>query len=96
MSFREVEAVTGALMMVRRKDFPDGVFSEDFVGGDFEDGDLCLEMRARGKAVAVIDCDGLFHLERQSIQRNPTHRLLSFVNQARFTEKWADSVRAAV
>ncbi len=85
---REVEAVTAALMVVRRRDFPDGVFSEEYIGGDFEDVDLCLEMRARGKKIVLVDCDGLYHLERQSIKVDPVHRLLSFLNCARFTQKW--------
>lgn len=85
----EAEAVTGALMVVRRRDFTDQVFCEDYVVADYEDGDLCMEMRARGKQVVVVDCDGLYHLERQSAETSATSRFLSFVNLARFTEKWA-------
>lgn len=85
---REVQAVTGALMLVRRKDFDGRVFDEGYVGGDYEDGDLCLEMRARGKRIMLVECDGLFHLERQSIRSVPTHGLLSTMNCVRFNRKW--------
>jgi GT2 family glycosyltransferase len=88
LSSREVEGVTGALMVVRRADFLDQVFDEDYVAGDFEDGDLCLRMRANGKKVMLVECGGIYHLERQSIRRDPTHQLLSFINRARFGQQW--------
>ena len=87
-TYREVDAVTGALMVVRRQDFGKEVFDEDYVSGDYEDADLCLQLRARGKRVVLVECDGLYHLERQSIARDATQRLLSFVNRARFSERW--------
>jgi GT2 family glycosyltransferase len=88
MSVREVAAVTGALMMVRRSDFGDSVFDEAYVGGDFEDGDLCLRLRARGKKVVLVECSGLFHLERQSMRGDEMLSLLSMLNCMRFNEKW--------
>ena len=93
ISVREVEAVTGALMLVRRKDFDRGVFDEGYVSGDYEDGDLCLAMRARGKRIMLVECDGLFHLERQSIGSESTHNLLSAMNCVRFNRKWTAAGR---
>ncbi len=88
---RDVKAVTGALMLVRRSDFGDTVFDEAYVGGDFEDGDLCLQMRARGKRIVLVECDGLYHLERQSIGGGDLHRLFTLVNCTRFAAKWKGS-----
>jgi GT2 family glycosyltransferase len=88
ISAREVEAVTGALMMVRRSDFAGAAFDEGYFGGDFEDGDLCLSMRALGKKVMLVECSGLFHLERQSIQNFGAPSLFTVLNCMRFTERW--------
>jgi hypothetical protein len=45
-------------------------------------------MQARGRRVVLVECDGLYHLERQIIGPRSPHRLLTFVNASRFSEKW--------
>lgn len=81
---REVEAVTGAFMALRRAQYRDmGGLDESFVLGDFEDSDLCRRMRQRGLRCYLIPDLGLHHLERQSqVLAGEAHWkwLLSLVN----------------
>lgn len=64
---REVQAVTGACMVMRRALAETlGGFDEDFVLGDFEDADLCERVKAEGLRCVVDDRARLYHLERQS------------------------------
>jgi GT2 family glycosyltransferase len=64
---QEVEAVTGACMVLRTAIAQDlGGFDEGFAIGDFEDSDLCLRIRAMGLRLVVDHRARLFHLERQS------------------------------
>jgi GT2 family glycosyltransferase len=64
---QEVEAVTGACMVLRTGLARElGGFDEAFAIGDFEDSDMCLKIRARGLRLAVDHHARLFHLERQS------------------------------
>ena len=88
ISVRDVDGATGALILVRRSDFDGPVFDERFIAGDCEDGDLCLRVRQAGRRIVLIECAGLFHLERQSIGTDETHRFLSYMNSARFAAKW--------
>ncbi|MGK7870688.1 glycosyltransferase [Falsiroseomonas sp. E2-1-a20] len=64
---QEVEAVTGACMVLRAELARElGGFDEAFAIGDFEDSDMCLKIRATGLRLAVDHRARLFHLERQS------------------------------
>ncbi|WP_372619139.1 glycosyltransferase family 2 protein [Falsiroseomonas sp.] len=64
---QEVEAVTGACMVLRTALARElGGFDEGFAIGDFEDSDLCLRIRAKGLRLAVDHRARLHHLERQS------------------------------
>jgi GT2 family glycosyltransferase len=63
----EVEAITGACMVLRRSLAEAlGGFDEVYAIGDFEDTDLCLRARARGLRCAIDRRAQLYHLERQS------------------------------
>jgi GT2 family glycosyltransferase len=67
---REVEAVTAACALVdadlyRRL----GGLSEDYIVGDFEDSDLCLQAVKAGRRNRIALDIELFHLERQSQDR---------------------------
>lgn len=66
---RNLAAATAACLLVRAADFRaiDGL-SEQFAIGDFEDGDLCIRLRASGKSIVVPANVRLYHLERQSIR----------------------------
>ncbi len=62
-----LNAITGAAMLLRRKDALDlGGFDEAYVIGDFEDTDLCLNLRSSGQGAAVDFGVAMYHLERKS------------------------------
>jgi GT2 family glycosyltransferase len=64
---REVEAVTGACIVLTRDLINDlGGFDPAYPIGDFEDADLCARIRARGLKCVIDDQATLYHLERQS------------------------------
>jgi len=76
---REVPAITGACMLMRRALADDlGGFDEAYIIGDFEDSDLCKKVQARDLACAVDRDVSLYHLERQS--------------QAASRERWRQSL----
>jgi GT2 family glycosyltransferase len=88
ITHREVEAVTAACIVLRRADFPDGVFDPDYIGGDFEDADLCMRIREQGRRIMLVESDAIFHLERQSIRATTGHQFLTVMNCVRFNQKW--------
>lgn len=90
------EAVTGALILVRKADFADEpYFSDSYVLGDFEDADLCMRVRAAGKTIKQIDSADVFHLERQSISNVGMmgfKRAVTLVNAITFTTRWREEI----
>ncbi len=67
---REVQAVSAACVLIRRDLFNAvGGFDETFVNG-FEDVDLCLKVRERGKQVIYQPRSVLYHLESQTPGRH--------------------------
>lgn len=93
---REVPAVTGALMVLRKADFLDvGGFTPDYVVGDYEDSDLCLKLRAKGGTCRYVPSVALFHFERQSMQDSDDIDLGSTIyNRALHTSRWNDAIEA--
>ncbi|UVC08140.1 glycosyltransferase family 2 protein [Rhizobium sp. TH2] len=92
---REVPAVTGALMILRKADYlaADG-FTSDYVVGDYEDSDLCLKLRAMGGTCLYMPDVALFHFERQSMQDSTVERDLgsTIYNRALHTDRWNDTI----
>jgi GT2 family glycosyltransferase/Flp pilus assembly protein TadD len=63
---REFQVVTAACMLVRREEFEVvGGFDEIYQNG-FEDVDLCLKVRKRGKKIVYQPESVLYHLEHQT------------------------------
>ena len=63
-----VDAVTGAVMVMRTADFRDvGGLTEDFLIGDYEDSDLCWRLRQRRMGVVVSNALRARHSERTSM-----------------------------
>jgi GT2 family glycosyltransferase len=85
---RPVPAVTGAFMSVER-DWYEHLcgFTEDFIFGHYEDGDLCLKSIAAGTAAWVHDIR-LWHLEGKGSTRRPHHEGGSLVNRWLFSSRW--------
>lgn len=94
---REVPALTGACLAVRRAVFEQaGGFDEGYVIGDFEDSDLCLRLRSAGLACWYEPAASLFHVERQSIDRHEAHgkSVATMVNRWRQQQRWGVEIEA--
>ena len=84
---RELNAVTGACMLVRREAFRDcGGFDEGYVNG-FEDADLCLKIRERHGVIVYQPKSVLIHLESQTEGRDRHTN----ANGQRFLQRWGQS-----
>lgn len=84
---RDIGAVTGACMMVRRKEFFElDRFSEDYEQGFFEDSDLCMKMIESGKKVIYCSDAVVTHVFGASFGNAPTGYLMA--NEAKFRKKW--------
>jgi GT2 family glycosyltransferase len=92
----EAQAVTGALMLLERDRFiAIGGFADRYIGGDFEDADLCLTLRQEGFKVGLVRSADIFHLERQSIRHDSANSVgfaRTLVNCERFNRRWADTL----
>lgn len=81
---RELRAVTGACMLVRRSVFAAlGGFDEGYRNG-FEDADLCLRAIESGHRVVYEPASTLYHLEEQSEGRKRDDS----ANARRFLSRW--------
>jgi O-antigen biosynthesis protein len=94
---REVPAVTGAALAIRRKIFEQiGGICEDYIIGDYEDSDLCMRVRAAGQSIIYVPEAELFHFERRSIGLHAgymrTHA--SLYNRLLHHERWNDAMTA--
>ena len=97
--WQEVPAVTGAcLMMPMTLAREVGGFDEGYVIGDFEDVDLCLKARERGRICVVDRAARLYHLERQSQggQQSSWRLNLTLYNAWRFQKRWPPATLARV
>jgi GT2 family glycosyltransferase len=64
---RPVPGITGACLLMDRRLYSEiGGLAGAFVQGDFEDSDLCLRLRARGRSCWYLPEVELYHLEGQS------------------------------
>jgi GT2 family glycosyltransferase len=94
---RQVPAVTGAALVVRRAAFEAvGGFCTDYVLGDFEDSDLCLKLRAAGHGIGYEPAAELVHHERQSIALHPGHAgtLAAACNRHLHDARWGAAIAA--
>jgi GT2 family glycosyltransferase len=94
---REVPAVTGAALLVRRGLFEAvGGFTEDYIIGDYEDSDLCLKIRRAGKKIRYQAEVELYHFERRSIRLHPgyTRTVAAAYNRWLHAGRWGDAMAA--
>lgn len=81
---REVNAVTGACLLIRRTLFLElGGFDEGYVNG-FEDVDLCYKVREQGHRIVYQPKSVLFHLESQT----PGRKQHDADNGRRLMQRW--------
>ncbi len=92
-------AVTGAAMLVRRRDFERlGGFDPAYTMGDFEDADLCMRLRRDAKRVTLLRNTDIYHLERQSFRStggSARREAMTFTNCMLFNARWRDVLLAA-
>jgi GT2 family glycosyltransferase/radical SAM superfamily enzyme YgiQ (UPF0313 family)/tetratricopeptide (TPR) repeat protein len=82
----ELQAVTGACLLIRRDLFEEvGGFDEGFLNS-FEDVDLCLKVREKGRLVVYQPGSVLYHLESQT----PGRKRHDDANAERLRERWKD------
>jgi GT2 family glycosyltransferase len=96
---REVPAVTGAVMVLKRDHFHAvGGFSTDYVIGDYEDSDLCLKLGERGGQAYYLAEVALYHFERQSMAGHPSQSDSGSTefNRALHHHRWSDRISAAM
>lgn len=93
-----VDRVTGFCWVMQRGAFLDlGGFDEQFGLGNFEDDDLCRRVRQAGGTVLVVHDCYLHHFGSQTFQANHVdYAALMRENQARYAEKWGETVPAHV
>jgi O-antigen biosynthesis protein len=85
---RELQAVTGACLMIRARWFQEcGGFCEKFQTG-YEDVDLCLTVRRRGGLVTYQPKSALVHLESQT----PGRMSHEAENWTLFHARWAEQL----
>ena len=87
---RNIDAVTGALMLIKREIFENiGYFDENFKYGGFEDTDFCLRCRIKGYKIIYSSNSIAFHDERATTnQLNKYYQIYNY-NFKRFRNKWA-------
>lgn len=97
LSDRYFQAVTGACLMIRRKDFEAiGGFNETFTWC-YDDVDLCLAVRTILKKDCVLSSDaGLVHIENFTVIKNPTDISPKAGNVKenfdRLMKRWGDAI----
>lgn len=91
---REAQMLTAACLMLDKAFYLEaGGLDEGYVIGDFEDSDLCLALRKRGKRLWLVPEAKLWHLERQSQNLDSIggyRQLLTLFNGWRFYKKIQD------
>ncbi len=88
LASREVSAVTGACLAIRKELFARlGGFDPTFPN-NYNDVDLCFRVRSEGFRVICVPAPGLIHAECQS-----RPGIVRFEERYRFYERWADLLR---
>ena len=95
VGIEEVEAVTGACMLVRKRF---AKFDERFKRGYYEDNDLCLRVREKGYGVYINHDSKLIHYEGKSqviAQKNSKEKFkeVNLKNKALFHKLWDKKIK---
>ena len=96
-SLREVEAATAACLLLERERFEAlGGLSTHYIVGDFEDSDLCLQLRSQGLPILVDLAAPFHHLERQSVDlasdSNALRMKLVAANAITHHQRWCSEI----
>ncbi len=88
-----VQAVTGALMIIRKEYFEQlGGFAVDYLFGHYEDADLCLRIW-QDKGEVLLDAQiRLYHFEGKGAGSSASYlKHAQHLNRLKFTKKWIQS-----
>jgi GT2 family glycosyltransferase len=88
MATRNVSAVTGACLAIRKELFIRLGGFDTLFPNNFNDVDLCFRVRSHGYRVICVPVPGLNHTECQSRQGS-----VRFEERYRFYARWADLLR---
>ena len=90
----EVNAVTGACMLVRTGQFREmGKLDDGFIRGDYDDSDLCLRMRQAGLRIVCDHRAVLYHVEGVVRHHGTDLRhLVWYYNTLRHHELWGKEI----
>jgi len=88
LAARDVSAVTGACLAIRRDLFAQLGGFDTLFPNNYNDVDLCFRARARGYRVVCVPAGGLIHAECQS-----RPGVVRFEERYRFYQRWADLLR---
>lgn len=94
VSVQEISAVTAACMMVRKTEFDAvGGFDENFRVA-FNDIDLCMKLRSKGRKIIFTPYAELCHYESKSrgLEDTPEKKQRFESESTRFREKWAEQL----
>jgi O-antigen biosynthesis protein len=95
-----VPAITGACLAIRRSDFDRiGGWDTGYLIGDFEDSDLCLNLRSEGLKIAYLPSVQLTHLERQSFKllgQSDFRTRVTIYNAVRHQNRWQHLIEESV
>jgi GT2 family glycosyltransferase/glycosyltransferase involved in cell wall biosynthesis len=93
---RKVDYVSGAALIIPRELWQElGGFSEEFAPGYFEDTDLAMKVREKGRFVVYVPKSTVYHFEGQSAGTDVAAGMKSFqdVNRPKFRRKWDHAYR---
>jgi len=93
----EVEAATAACLMVHRHRFEElGGLDSQYIVGDFEDSDFCMQLRSQGLPILVNQAASFYHLERQSVnlasESNSLRMKLVAANAITHHQRWCSTI----
>ncbi|MEA5424475.1 glycosyltransferase [Synechococcus sp. CCY9202] len=97
LELQEVEAATAACLMLRTDLYRQlQGLSSQYVVGDFEDSDLCLQIRSLGLPIAVDLAAVFHHLERQSVglgeENNSLKAKIVTANAITHHQRWCSAI----
>jgi GT2 family glycosyltransferase len=85
---RYFQAITGAFLLMRAKDFRLVNGLDEGFKWAFEDIDLCLKVLALGKKIAYCGKTNITHIESATLVKNPLNKLFLSSNMKYFKQKW--------
>ena len=93
LSNKFVDACSAGLLILKKNDFNDVIFSSDYIFGDFEDADLMMKLKVQGKNIRLVTTPSIYHLERQSIRKLGDHSFKSSITSLNckiFNDRWGE------